>query len=368
MKKNKIKVGLIFGGKSGEHEVSLISAWNIFHGFDRKKYDVCLVGIDKKGAWHFAKDEKFWINSESPEKVKLNIKTPLITIVRKKNDVCIVDLLTGKNIAKVDVFFPIAHGTFGEDGCLQGMLEMVDVAFVGPGVLGSAVGMDKDVMKRLLRDAGLNVSKFHVLRSNQNVSSSLAKIVADLKFPIFVKPASLGSSVGISKAENKKELLRAIEIAFQYDTKVILEQTIAGREIECAVLGNENPLASIPGEIQLKNGFYSYAAKYVSADSATPVVQAKLTSAVAKKIQKLALDVFKVLECEGLGRVDFFLTAKNEIFVNEINTLPGFTNVSMYPKMIEQTGIKYSDLLDKLIALALERKEKRKHLKRDFSA
>lgn len=367
MKKNKIKVGLIFGGRSGEHEVSLISAWNIFHGFDQKKYDICLIGIDKKGDWHFDKSENVWINPGDQKKVKLNLKTPIVTIIRGKNNSHIVDLKTGKNVASVDVFFPITHGTYGEDGCLQGLLEMMDAAFVGPGVLGSAVGMDKDVMKRLLRDAGLNVSKFHILRSGQNINSSLSKIISDLKFPIFVKPASLGSSVGISNAENKKELLVAIETAFQYDVKVILEQTIVGREIECGVLGNENPLASIPGEIELKNGFYSYDAKYIDGDSAIPVVQAKLSTSIAKQIQKLAVAVFETLECEGLGRVDFFLTDKNEIFVNEINTLPGFTNVSMYPKMIEKTGIKYSDLLDKLIVLALERKKKREHLKRDFN-
>lgn len=368
MKKHKIKIGLIFGGRSGEHEVSLISAWNIFHGFDQKKYDVSLIGIDKKGDWHLGNGENFWINPKDPKKVKLNLKSPVVTVVRGKNNSHIIDLKTGKRIANVDVFFPITHGTYGEDGCLQGMLEMMDVAFVGPGVLGSAVGMDKDVMKRLLRDSGLNVSKFHVLRSSQNINACLSKIIADLKFPIFVKPASLGSSVGISKAENKNELLSAIELAFKYDTKVILEQTIVGREIECGILGNENPLASIPGEIQLKNGFYSYDAKYVDENSATPVIQAKLPSPIAKKIQKMAVAVFETLECEGLGRVDFFLTDKNEIFVNEINTLPGFTSVSMYPKMIEQTGIRYSDLLDKLIALALERKRKREHLKRDFNA
>lgn len=368
MTKNKIKLGLIFGGRSGEHEVSLISAWNIFHDLDRKKYEVFLLGIDKQGAWHFGKDEKFWLIPEDPKKVKLNLKTPIITITRKKKEIVALDLVTGKILAKFDVFFPITHGTFGEDGCLQGMLEMLDAPYVGPGVLGSAVGMDKDVAKRLLRDAGLNVSKFHILRVGQDISKSLSKIITDLKFPIFVKPASLGSSVGISKAENKQELVSAIKLAFQYDNKIILEQTVVGREIECSVLGNAKPLASIPGEIQLAKGFYSYTAKYVEADSAKPVVKAELPSNIVKKIQKLAVEVFETLECEGMGRVDFFLTARNEIFVNEINTLPGFTSISMYPKMLEQTGIKYQDLLNKLIDLALERKESQKKLKRDFKA
>ena len=363
MAKKKIKVGLIFGGRSGEHEVSLVSAWNIFHGFDKQKYDVSLIGIDKNGGWHFNKGEIFWLNPENPKSVKLNTKTTVVTVVNKKGATYIIDLATGKNIAKIDVFFPITHGTYGEDGCLQGMLEMADAAFVGPGVLGSAVGMDKDVMKRLLRDAGLKVSKFHILRAGQNNIKKIAEIIADLKFPIFVKPASLGSSVGISKAENKKELLKAIEFAFRYDVKVILEQTVNGREIECGVLGNMNPLASIPGEIRLKKGFYSYDAKYVDADSAVPVVRAELATPIRKKIQQLAVRVFEVLECEGLGRVDFFLTPKDEIFVNEINTLPGFTNISMYPKMLEQSGIGYADLLDRLIELALERKSSREHLR-----
>jgi len=368
MAKNKIKLGLIFGGRSGEHEVSLVSAWNILHGLDRKKYDICLIGIDKKGAWHFGKDEKFWIKPENPKVVKLNLKTPTVTIVRKRDDVFIIDLVTGKNISKVDVFFPITHGTFGEDGCLQGMLEMMDVPFVGPGVLGSAVGMDKDVMKRLLRDAGLKVSKFHILRAGDDIAKKLPKIVRDLKFPIFVKPASLGSSVGISKAENKTQLLLAIETAFKYDFKVIFEQTVIGREIECSVLGNSDPIASIPGEIKLGKEFYSYAAKYVEAESATPVVRAELPNSIVKKIQKLAIEVFQTLECEGMGRVDFFLTEKNEIFVNEINTLPGFTSISMYPKMLEQSGIGYQDLLDRLIGLAFERKIKQQKIKRDFKA
>lgn len=365
MVKNKIKVGLIFGGRSSEHEVSLVSAWNIYHGFDKKKYDVCLIGIDKNGGWHLGSGEGSWVNPEDSKKVELNTKAPLVAIVNKKKAVYVIDLNTGKNMVKIDVFFPITHGTFGEDGCLQGMLEMMDAAYVGPGVLGSAVGMDKDVMKRLLRDAGFNVSKFHVLRIGIDIPKKINKIISDLKFPIFVKPASLGSSVGISKAENKKALLEAIDFAFEFDVKVILEQTVVGREIECGILGNTNPLASIPGEIKLNKGFYSYGAKYVDVDSAVPIVRAQLPVAIRKKIQQLAVKVFETLECEGLGRVDFFLTSKKEIFVNEINTLPGFTSISMYPKMLERSGIGYATLLDSLIALALERKARRKNLRYD---
>ncbi len=368
MASNKIRVGLIFGGRSGEHEVSLISAWNIFHGLDRKKYEVSLLGIDRQGTWHFGKKQNFWVNPEDSKKVRLNSDALAVTIVRKRSEICVIDLKDGKNVAKIDVFFPITHGTFGEDGCLQGMLEMLDAPFVGPGVLGSAVGMDKDVAKKLLLQAGLSISKFHTLRLGQDTARKISEIIADLKFPIFVKPANLGSSVGISKAENKKQLLSAIKLAFQYDTKIVLEQTVVGREIECSVLGNERPLASTPGEIKLAKGFYSYAAKYFEVDVAMPIVKAQLSKATVKKIQKLAVEVFQVLQCEGMGRVDFFLTKEDKIFVNEINTLPGFTGISMYPKMLEQTGIKYQDLLDRLISLALKRKENQRKLKRDFKA
>jgi D-alanine-D-alanine ligase len=367
MAKSKIKIGLIFGGRSGEHEVSLISAWNIFHGLDRKKYDVVTIGIDKQGEWHIGRKEELWIHPESPEKVRLNIRTPKITVVRKKNNACLIDLTTGKNVARIDVFFPITHGTYGEDGCLQGMLEMMGAAYVGPGVLGSAVAMDKDVAKRLLKDAGFNVADSFILRKGEVFEKHLTRIIRELGLPIFVKPARQGSSVGISKAENKKDLTKAIMEAFQYDTKIILEKAIIGREIECAILGNENPIASIPGEIRISKGFYSYRAKYIDSDTALPVVCADLTVLMARKIQELAMEVFKTLECEGLSRVDFFLTKSGKIYVNEVNTLPGFTNISMYPKMMEQSRVKYSELLDRLIKLAQDRKKQQDKLKRDFS-
>lgn len=354
--KRKIRVGLIFGGRSGEHEVSLISAWNIFNGFDRKKYEIIPIGIDKNGSWHLGKDENIWLYPENVKKVKLNIKAELITAIRKKKDICLISIENGKTLSKIDIFFPITHGTYGEDGCLQGFLETIGAPYVGPGVLGSAVGMDKDVAKRLLRDAGFKQSKFHVINSHETgFPKKLPNIIKDLKFPIFVKPARQGSSVGISKAENKKQLLEAIREAFRFDSKVILEEMIVGREIECSVLGNENPIASELGEICLTKGFYSYDAKYVEEETAKPVVGIKISSSLKKKIQQAALDVYKTLECRGLSRVDFFLTKSNEIYVNEINTLPGFTSVSMYPKMLEQSGIKYEDLLDKLISFALEK-------------
>ena len=361
----RLKVGLIFGGKSGEHEVSLTSAFYIYNALDKKKYDVKLIGIDKKGVWHTGSVKELWINPGQTEITRLNVKTREITAVNKNGKVYLVDLNNGKIITNIDIFFPITHGTFGEDGCLQGFLELLGSAYVGPGVLGSAVGMDKDVMKKLFRDAGLSIGKFYTLRTGEK--NNLAPIIRDLKFPIFVKPANLGSSVGVSKAKNRNELMKAIKVAFQYDTKVVLEENLKGREIECSVLGNEKPIASMPGEIKLQSDFYSYDAKYISPDAATPVPRADLKPEIAKKVRETAIKVFKVLNCEGMGRVDFFLTTK-KLYVNEINTLPGFTSVSMYPKMFAESGIPYPKLLDKLIQLGMERKKRSDKLKRDFIA
>lgn len=361
----RLKVGLIFGGKSGEHEVSLTSAFSILNALDKKKYDVKLIGIDKNGAWRTGNAKELWINPGQTDKTRLNMKTPEITAISKKGKIYLINLRSGKNITDIDIFFPITHGTFGEDGCLQGLLELLGAAYVGPGVLGSAVGMDKDVMKKLFRDAGLPVGKFVTLGKGEKYN--LNKIAASLKFPIFVKPANLGSSVGVSKTRNTKELAIAMRVAFQYDTKIILEENLKGREIECSVLGNEKPVASVPGEIKLQSDFYSYDAKYILADAATPVPRAKLNAKIIKQVQAAAVKVFKVLNCEGMGRVDFFLTPRG-LYVNEINTLPGFTSISMYPKMFAESGLPYPKLLDKLIQLGLERKKRNGKLKRDFKA
>jgi D-alanine-D-alanine ligase len=358
----KLNIGLIFGGKSGEHEVSLVSARSIFEALDKKKYDVQLIGVDRNGSWHLGKNQSIWIGEKGVGKLKLNTKLPTVTAISEKGKVFLIDIRNGKRLASVDVFFPITHGTFGEDGCLQGFLELLDAAYVGPNVLGSAVGMDKDVMKKLFREAGIPIGKFYTLSRNgkQNINA----IVKNLKFPIFVKPANLGSSVGISKARNKKELHKAIKVAFQFDHKIVLEEAIQGREIECSVLGNERPIASWPGEIKLASDFYSYEAKYINDQASTPVPKADLDKKTVKKVQELAIKIFQILNCEGMGRVDFFLKKNGEILANEINTLPGFTSVSMYPKMFAESGMPYPKLLDTLIQLALERKERNAKLKR----
>jgi D-alanine-D-alanine ligase len=364
--KKKLKIGLIFGGKSGEHEVSLISARSIFEALDKKKYDVVLIGISKKGDWHLGNPEDFWIDHHDPKAIRLNLQSLQIMAVNKEGKVFLTR--NGKNLSHVDVFFPITHGTFGEDGCLQGFLELLNAAYVGPNVLGSAVGMDKDVMKRLFREAGIATPKFVTLRKGEDTPQKINQTIKELKFPIFVKPANLGSSVGISKAQDRKELEKATQEAFRFDTKIILEQTMRGREVECAVLGNEKPVASRPGEIKLQKGhFYSYDAKYIDDKISIPDPNAKFTQAEIKKIQAMAIKIFKVLCCEGMGRVDFFLEKNGKLYANEINTLPGFTSISMYPKMFANSGISYPKLLDTLIKLAIDRKKRNDKLLRSYN-
>lgn len=362
----KIKLALVMGGVSGEHEVSLVSAWNIWSGLDKKKYEVGVVAIDKNGEWYFSKGKNIWINPVNVKNVKINSEVVKTAAVRKDGKAVLIDLKNGKNLFQVDIFFPITHGTFGEDGCLQGLFEMLGAAYVGPGVLGSAVGMDKDFAKRLLSAADVLNAEGYVLKSNRINPSDIDEIAKDLGFPVFVKPASLGSSVGVSKAKDKKQLLSAIKNAFKYDVKVIVEKAINGREIECSVMGNEKPIVSVPGEIKLKSEFYSYDAKYISENDAAPVPRAELSEKQKRKVQETAMYVYDVLGCEGMARVDFFLTEKDELYVNEINTLPGFTSVSMFPKMFAESGIGYTDLLDRLVGYAIERKLKKDKLKRSI--
>ncbi len=275
----------------------------------------------------------------------------------------LVFLGSGKNKKiKVDVVFPVLHGPFGEDGTVQGLLKVAGVPFVGPSVLGSAVGMDKDVMKRLLIQAGLPVGKYLAIRKKD--VANIKKIEKFLGWPIFVKPANLGSSVGISKASNKKELVEAIKLAFQYDNKIVLEEFLDGREIECAVLGNEKVEASLPGEIKVYSDFYSYETKYLDEKSSKLIYPAELSQILIKKIQTLAIGTFKTLECEGLSRVDFFLKKDGLVIVNEINTIPGFTSMSMYPKLMELVGYKQTILIDKLIDLAFSRHKRENEINR----
>jgi D-alanine-D-alanine ligase len=360
---NRLKIAVIFGGRSAEHEVSLQSAKNVIDALDRDKYLPVLIGIDKQGRWYLNQESKFLLNADNPKLIALNKSDREVTLKTEGASNRLVSLTDNKSLGKIDVVFPVLHGPYGEDGTMQGLLKLANVPFVGASVTGSAVGMDKDVMKRLVRDAGIPIGKFMVVHEHEKKDLDINVIKEKLGMPVFVKPANLGSSVGISKVSSPEELGAALERAFEFDSKVILEEFIKGREIECAVLGNENPAASVPGEILPTHEFYSYEAKYIDEKGAALEIPAKLSETVVKKVQELAVRTFKVLCCEGMARVDMFVTEKDEMFVNEINTIPGFTRISMYPKLWEASGIPYQELIDRLIQLALERFKREQRLK-----
>jgi D-alanine-D-alanine ligase len=362
--REKIRVAIIFGGKSAEHEISIISAKNVIDAINKDKYETIPIGIDKDGSWYLNEQSNFILESSNPKAAKINNIEDKVFLVPSNNANELINISKNKNKGKIDVAFPLLHGTYGEDGSIQGLLRMANIPYVGADVLGSAVGMDKDVLKRLLRDAKIPTPNFVVFDELENTSFN--ELSEEIGPPMFIKPANLGSSVGISKVNNEEEFKKAIDIAFTYDKKIICEKSITGREIECAVLGNEDPVASIPGEIVVKSEFYSYETKYLDGDAATLKIPAKLTEKTIKKIQECAVKTFKVLCCQGMARVDFFLHGDDEMFVNEINTIPGFTKISMYPKLWEASGIPYMELIDRLIQLALERFNKEQKLKTSF--
>ncbi len=364
----KKRVGLLFGGKSAEHEVSLQSAKNVIEAIDSEKYDVVLIGIDKEGRWHLNDASHFLIHAEDPKLIALNKTNKEIAIIPGENKKQLMTSEGKEALEQLDVIFPILHGTLGEDGSVQGMLRVANIPFVGSNVLGSAISMDKDIAKKLLTVAGLNVAKGYTYTSANRKNISFDEISKALKLPYFIKPANQGSSVGVSKVESKEEFEKAIEAAFKYDHKVLIEEGIKGREIECSILGNENPRASIPGEIIATNDFYSYEAKYIDESGAMLDIPANLNESVTKKIQEAAIKAFQALNCEGMARVDVFLTEDNEVIINEINTIPGFTKISMYPKLWELSGISYSQLIDELIQLAIERHERDAFLSSTFES
>ncbi len=359
----KIKVAILFGGKSAEHEVSLKSAKNIIEALDKNKYEPILIGIDNVGHWLSSDKSSLLLNGKS---LPVHSENDSISLVPQEQGRIISDK-DSTNEKFVDVVFPVLHGPFGEDGTVQGLLKLANVPFVGAGVLGSAVGMDKDVMKRLLRDAQIPVGKFLVYKKHERKDIIFSEVEKCLGLPFFIKPANLGSSVGISKVHNKDEFEQAINDAFLYDNKILIEEFIKGREIECSVLGNDQPKASVPGEVIPQHEFYSYDAKYLDEHGALLKIPADLPDKTVKEIQNLAVKTFEILCCEGMARVDFFLTEKNKVFVNEINTIPGFTSISMYPKLWEQSGITYTNLIDSLIELAISRFNNESLLKTSFS-
>src|ERR1700757_163741 len=387
----KLRVGILFGGRSGEHEVSLLSAASVLNAIDKEKYEVVPIGITKDGRWLTAEHAENLLQGKlmlEPRNLRAGDPetTPSAAVLARGEAVVVppepVHRQTGlvpfqtdaammrrasDRAINVDVIFPVLHGTFGEDGTIQGLLELADIPYVGAGVLGSAAGMDKDIMKSLFIAAGLPIVRHvTILRSDwKKDPKRVEKLVGKLKYPVFVKPANLGSSVGISKAHNKKELGPAIEEAAKFDRKIVIEQGVGGnkekaREIECSVLGNDEAAASVPGEIVPIKEFYDYNAKYLDEGSQL-IIPAKLTKAETKKVQELAVKAFKAVDCSGLARVDFLMDPKSrKIYLNEINTMPGFTAISMYPKLWAASGLEYPDLIDRLIQLGIERHEDKK--------
>ena len=349
----KLRLAVLCGGRSAEHEISLLSAKSILDAMDRDKYEVILIGIDKDGCWYLCDADSYLLNADDPNKIALKTSPTPLAVVPGNGKTQILNCLTNEALPQIDVAFPILHGPFGEDGTVQGLLRIIGIPFIGADILGSAVGMDKDVMKRLLRDAGLPIGKFRVIEKQFYDEINYTEIVKDLGQPVFVKPANMGSSVGVNMADSKDKFIEAVECALQYDEKVIIEEQILGREIECSVLGKDNPIASLPGEIVPQTDFYSYKAKYIDTDGAKLLVPADLPQDVVTSVQNLAIKTFKVLCCSGLARVDCFLRGEKEIIINEINTMPGFTNISMYPTLWKATGIPFSELIDRLIATAI---------------
>lgn len=362
----KIRVAVLFGGKSAEHEVSLQSAKNVIDAIDKSKYEVVPVGIDKQGVWHLNDSANYLLNANNPKTISLNKSNETLAVVPGRDGRPLMNTKGGGDLGSVDVIFPVLHGTNGEDGTLQGMLQLLDIPFVGASVLGSAIGMDKDVMKRLLRDAGIPIGKFLIFHRHAIADINFDSTVYALGLPFFIKPANAGSSVGVHKVKDRKSFDAAIADAFQYDYKILAEEFIKGREIEVSVLGNENPIASFPGEVVPTHEFYSYEAKYLDANGARFEIPALLRDGIVKEIQVIAIKTFKTLCCEGMARVDFFMKESGELYVNEINTIPGFTRISMYPKMWQASGLSYSELIDRLLQLALERSEKQRRLKTTF--
>jgi D-alanine-D-alanine ligase len=337
----KINVGIVFGGKSPEHEVSVRSAKNVYEALDKSKFEPVLIGIDQSGKWMSTPEIEQLIANESSS-------TEQTLAVHPGFENSAIGSQT------IDVVFPVLHGANGEDGTIQGLLRLANLPFVGPDVLGSAVGMDKDICKRVLQSAGIKLAPWITLRSHQK--PDYERIENELSYPMFVKPANAGSSVGVSKAKNRADLTKAIEVAFQFDHKILIETGIEGQEVECGVFGNiGNMQASVPGEIIPHLEFYNYDAKYINADGAGLQIPAKIDQQMTEQVQELAIQICETLDCEGLSRVDFFVQQDKSIIFNEINTIPGFTNISMYPKMFEASGIGYSELIEKLIHCAIER-------------
>jgi D-alanine-D-alanine ligase len=381
----RLRIGVLYGGRSGEHEVSLASAAAVFANLDRNRYEPVPIRIEKDGRWSLAERPPATMSAgEVIEQARLEAARPprpgrevhlvahpsaeTILSIDRSGSAASDDgnraMVTGLNL---DVIFPVLHGPFGEDGTIQGLLELANVPYVGAGVLASAVGMDKGMMKVVFAGHGLSVCPYTIVRAHEweaRRHDVLRELTAALGYPMFVKPANLGSSVGISKAKDLAALEAAVDLARSFDRRVIIEAAVPdAREIECAVLGNDTPEASVPGEVIPSREFYDYEAKYIDAASKT-VIPADVPAATAEEIRRMAVEAFRAVDCAGMARVDFLLSRRDgTIFVNEINTIPGFTTISMYSKMWEASGVPYRELLDRLISLALERHQARQQLR-----
>ena len=360
----KIRVGIVFGGQSAEHEISILSARNVLEALDRSRFDPLLIGIDKNGRWLVQNEQKLLASPSDPRQVHIDAG----------EQAQLPSLLTGQDgrtlsgSARIDVIFPVLHGTLGEDGAIQGLFEIAGIPYVGAGVLGSAIGMDKDVMKRLLRDAGIPIADFRSIRRDQ-FDADPKQICADLAvlgFPLFTKPANAGSSVGVRKVTAAAALEDAIGYAFKFDSKILAEAAVSGREIELAVIGGTPASVSVPGEIIVEHpdGFYSYDAKYIDEHGARLEMPARLSAEHCARAQALTVRVFEILECEGMARVDLFLQPDGKLIVNEINTIPGFTAISMYPKLWALSGVTPTELVSRLIDLALQRAQRKREIRR----
>jgi D-alanine-D-alanine ligase len=371
----KTRVIILYGGRSAEHEVSLLSARNVFLALDRERFEPLLVGIDKQGRWRVEPEAALLAATGDPRKLGLSAIGQELAVpvhpqgaLEPSSRATAVAGSPSSILSTDDVVFPVLHGTYGEDGTVQGLLELADVAYVGAPHLGSAIGMDKDVSKRLLSQADIPVVPWRLCMSWEmgRDPAALEARVAELGFPLFIKPANAGSSVGVNKVKTPSALGPALGAAFAYDRKVLAEAAVDAREIECAVLGNDEPQASTPGEIIVthSDGFYSYDAKYVDPDGASWKIPADIPPATAERVRALAIQTFRTLELAGMARVDFFLDRKSAaLYVNEVNTIPGFTAISMYPKMWEASGLNATALVTRLLELAIERRRERRGLK-----
>jgi D-alanine-D-alanine ligase len=367
----KLRVGIVFGGRSGEHQISLQSARSIVDAIDRDRYDVTLIGIDTGGRWHVLTEARFHEVTGGVLPRLDGIDAEVLLPAAPLEGALVSLSADPATTTHLDVVFPALHGTFGEDGCIQGLLELAGIAYVGSGVLGSALGMDKVVQKRLLQAAGLPVVPFlAATRADLGTQPDLISTwVRKLGLPVFVKPANMGSSVGVSKVSTLDQLDAAVRDALEYDNKILVEEGIDAREIECAVLGNDDPEVSIAGEIRPNDRFYSYEAKYVDENGATLLIPAPLSEGEAAHVRALAAQVFRELDCSGMARVDFLLDRKTgQIYVNELNSIPGFTSISMYPKLWEASGVSYTDLISRLIDLAIERRDAKKRLRTAYAS